>query len=120
MKSKSIVQERLDASKNRLEIIKREVESVRMSPGDVAKGLRHIGTVLESVQKFVRTDSDMKFQSNIDAKLEAGMGRLSTTITHLEDSGGITGDALNESLTQVGRIFDSLQELVDLEIETLS
>ena len=119
MKSKSIVQERLDATKNRLEIISREVEAQRMTTKDVARGLRHVGTSLEGIQRFVTTDKDMKFQDSISKKLETGMSRLMNVIHALEGA-GVTNDNLNGNLTQSIRIIESVQELVDLEIETLS
>jgi len=118
MKSKSIVQERLDAGKNRLDIISREIESSRMSTKDVSNGLRQVGAMLESAQKFVKTDTNVKFATQIEQKLESSMKYLSGTIKAL-DGEGITNKNLGANLTQVGRIIESVQEFVDLEIETL-
>ncbi len=118
MKSKSIVQERLDAGKNRLEILLREVEAARITVPELSKGLRQVGAYLESIQKMVKTD-EVKFFDPINTKLEVGMNRLSAVIKRL-DGDGITGDDLTANLTQVSRTLDSIQEFVDLEIETLA
>jgi len=118
MRSKSLVQERLEASRNRLEVLSREVESNRMSPKDVSKGLRQIGTYLESVQTMVKKDTNVKFGQQINQRLEGGMNRLTTTIDAL-DGTGITNKQLKDSLGQVNRTFESIQEFVDLEIEDL-
>ena len=119
MKSKSIVQERLDAGKNRLEILTREVEANRMAKEELSKGLRQVGVYLESVQRMVRTDTNVKFAQPIDSKLEVGMNRLEGVIKALEGN-GITVNDLNANLSQVHRMFDSVQEFVDLEIEDLA
>ena len=119
MKSKSIVQERLEAGRNRLEIINREVEAQRMTVPVLGRGLRDIGKILESVQKMVTSDKDVKFQVPINQRLDAGMNRISGIIRTIEGS-GMKVDDLNANLNQVTRAFDSIQEFVDLEIETLA
>jgi len=118
MKSKSIVQERLDASRNRLEVITREVDANRMPVTDLSKGLRQVGIYLESIQKMVKTDTNVKFAVPINNKLEAGMNRL-TGVIKAVDSNGMKVNDLNANLTQVHRILESVQEYVDLEIEDL-
>ena len=119
MKSKSIVQERLDAGKNRLEVITREVEANRMPVTELSKGLRHVGRYLESIQTMVRSDKGVKFSQPINNKLEVGMNRLTGVIKAVEGNGMSVND-LNANLTQVHRVIDSIQEYVDLEIEDLS
>lgn len=119
MKSKSIVQERLDAGKNRLEVLQREVENNRISVPDLTNGLRQVGVYLESMQKMIRTDRNVKFQQQLDARLLNGIDRLANTIRALEGS-GMTGNNLNESLNLVHRNLDSFQELLELEIEDIA
>lgn len=118
MKSKSIVQERLDAGKNRLDILVREVEYNRIPATELSKGLRQVGAYMESIQKMVKTD-EMKFGQPINQKLESVMTRLTGIIDGL-DKQTLTVKDLNSNLAQVGRIFESIQEYVDLEIETLA
>ena len=116
MKSKSIVQERLDAGRNRLDILTREVEYNRIPANDLAKGLRQVGAHMEFVQKMVKTD-EVKFGLPINQKLENGMVRLTKIIEGLEKATLSVKD-LNANLAQVGRTLESIQEYVDLEIET--
>jgi hypothetical protein len=119
MRSKSIVQERLDASRNRLEVITREVDAQRMSVPDLSKALRQVGIYLESIQKMVKSDTNVKFIEPLDKKLEVGMNRLEGVIRAVDGSGMSIND-LNANLTQVHRVLDSIQEYVDLEIEDLA
>jgi hypothetical protein len=119
MKSKSVVQERLEAGKNRLEVLSREVEFNRIAVPELSRGLRQVGTILEQAQRFVRTDTNVKFAPQINQKLEAGMTRLAGVIKLL-DGTGITGTNLTENLKLVNRSLDAVQEFVDLEIEDLA
>lgn len=116
MKSKSIVQERLEAGRNRLEVISREVDAARMSVPELQRGLRQVGTYLESMQRMINTDTNVKFQEQINKKLEVGMKHVEHVIKNL---GGITGADISSNLVQVNRALDSVQEYVDLEIEDL-
>ena len=119
MKSKSIVQERLEASKNRLDILSREVEYERISVPELSRGLRQVGVYLESIQNMVKTDTNVKFQRQLYERLEAGMNRLSGTINALESS-KLTGNNLSANLKQVGNTLDSFQEFLELEIEDVA
>lgn len=119
MKSKSLVQERLEASTNRLQILTREAENSRMPALELSRGLRQVGTYLESMQKLVKTDTNVKFQMQINQKLEIGMNRLTHVIGRLEGD-GITGNILAENLSQVNRALESVQEFVDLEIQDIA
>jgi len=118
MKSKSIVQERLEASKNRLEVLIREVENNRITVPNLTTGLRQVGTYLEAMQRMVKSDTNVKFKAQLDSRLENGINRLSNTIHALEGV-GITGSNLSASLVQTNRTLDSFQELLELEIEDL-
>lgn len=119
MRYKSAVQERLESGRNRLDILRREVDFQRMPSKEVAGGLRYVGGMLESVQRMVAMDKNVKFKDQIVEKLEIGKRTLSGTIRGL-DAQKITVSELGASMASIGRGLEAVTELVDLEIEDLA